>query len=188
VFPVYRLAHEIGQGSARISEIVGALKGYSHFGRGAAQAIDLHESLDSTLVILRHKLKEGVQVRRAYAEALPPVPAVGSELNQVWTNLIDNAIDAMDGTGTITITTRHDDAWVVVAIEDDGPGIPAEHLSQVFDPFFTTKEPGKGTGLGLSTSYSIITEKHGGEFAVVSRPGHTTFTARLPLQAAAGKE
>ena len=183
-FSVYRLAHEISQGSARISEIVGALKGYSYLGQGDAQLVDLHESLDNTLVILRHKLKEGVDVRRVYCDELPALPGFGSELNQVWTNLIDNAVDAMGASGTITITTGHGDGWAVVTIEDDGPGIPAEHLSRVFDPFFTTKEPGKGTGLGLSTSYSIITEKHGGEIGVVSRPGHTAFTVRLPLHAA----
>ncbi len=187
-FPVYRLAHEIGQGSARISEIVGALKGYSYLGQGPAQLVDLHESLDNTLVILRHKLKAGVGVQRAYCSELPPVPAFGSELNQVWTNLLDNAIDAMGGTGTITITTSHGDGQAVVTITDDGPGIGAEHLGRVFDPFFTTKEPGQGTGLGLSTSYSIITENHGGEIGVASRPGHTTFTVRLPVQRASEQE
>jgi signal transduction histidine kinase len=108
------------------------------------------------------------------------VPAYGSELNQVWTNLLDNAIDAMNGTGTITIRTRRDGDWAVVEIEDDGPGIPEAAKAQIFDPFFTTKEPGRGTGLGLSTSYSIVTEKHRGRISVESRPGLTRFTVCLP--------
>lgn len=185
---VHVLSHEIGQASARISEIVGALKGYSYLGQAPVQAVDVHEALESTLVIMRNKLKAGIEVVRDYCTDLPPVPAYGSELNQVWTNLLDNAADAIyaqeSGTGTVTIRTRREDEKALVELEDDGPGIPAGDLPHLFDPFFTTKEPGKGTGLGLSTSYSIITEKHHGSITVDSRPGRTVFSVRLPLESA----
>jgi signal transduction histidine kinase len=180
---VHTLANEIGQGSGRISEIVQAMKSYSYLGQAPVQAVDVHEALDSTLVILRNKLKTGVDVRREYEPNLPAIAAYGSELNQVWTNLLDNAADAMGGHGTIVIRTRGDGDHVVVEIEDDGPGVPEEIQHQVFDPFFTTKEPGKGTGLGLSTSYSIVTEKHHGSMTLNSRPGFTTFSVRLPIDA-----
>jgi signal transduction histidine kinase len=179
-FPVHQLLHEIGEASGRVSEIVAALKSYSFLGQAPIQAVDLHEGLDNTLVILRAKLKDGIDVHRDYGGDVLSVPAYGSELNQVWTNLLDNAIDAMNGTGTITIRTRRDGDWAVVEIEDDGPGIPEAAKAQIFDPFFTTKEPGKGTGLGLSTSYSIVTEKHRGRISVESRPGLTRFTVCLP--------
>ena len=184
-FRVHMLSHEIGQGSARISEIVGALKSYSYLGQAPVQAVDVHEGLDSTLVIMRNKLKVGIDVVRDYCADLPPVAAYGSELNQVWTNLIDNAADAIYSQdvpkGTVTIRTRRDGTQVVVELEDDGPGISEDIQPHLFDPFFTTKEPGKGTGLGLSTTYSIVTEKHHGTITVESRPGRTLFTVRLPL-------
>ena len=182
LFPVYTLLNEIHQGSARISEIVGALKSYSYLGQGPVQTVDLREGIDNTLVILRSKLKDGISVHRDYGADVPKVPAHGSELNQVWTNILDNAADAMGGRGAIAIRTRREGGWAVVEIEDDGPGIPKEVVPRIFDPFFTTKEPGKGTGLGLSTSHSIVTKQHGGEMHVESRPGHTRFTIRLPLQ------
>jgi len=180
-YPVYTLLHEIGQGSARISEIVGALKSYSYLGQAPVLSIDLHDGIDNTLVILRNKLKGGVVVQRDYCSDLPLVPAYGSELNQVWTNLLDNAVDAMNGKGHIAIRTRRRGDRVAVEIEDDGPGIPPAIQARIFDPFFTTKAPGKGTGLGLATTYSIITEKHRGEIAVESQPGQTRFTVLLPL-------
>jgi signal transduction histidine kinase len=182
---VHILSHEIGEGSARISEIVAALKGYSYLGQAPVQAVDVHEGLDSTLVIMRNKLKTGIDVVREYAADLPAVAAYGSELNQVWTNLVDNAADAIYAgdppLGTVTLRTHRDGDAAVVEVEDDGPGIPEDVQPHLFDPFFTTKEPGKGTGLGLSTTYSIITEKHHGSIAVQSRPGRTVFTVRLPL-------
>jgi PAS domain S-box-containing protein len=181
-FRVHTLSYEIGQGSARISEIVGALKSYSYLGQAPVQAVDLHEGLDNTLVILRNKLKTGIRVHRDYGADVPPVPAYGSELNQVWTNLLDNAADAMGGNGEITISTRHEPGSAVVEICDNGPGIPENLQHRIFDPFFTTKAPGKGTGLGLSTSYSIITDKHKGTVSVASRPGRTCFTVRLPTR------
>lgn len=182
VFPVCALSHEIGEGSARISEIVGALKSYSYLGEAPVQWVDVHEGLDNTLVILRNKLKAGITVHRDYGADVPKVPAYGSELNQVWTNLLDNATDAMGGKGRITIRTRRQDGWTVVEIEDDGPGIPEAIQSRIFDPFFTTKAPGRGTGLGLSTSYGIVTDKHKGEMRMESRPGFTRFTVRLPVE------
>jgi signal transduction histidine kinase len=184
LYPAYALMFEIGQGSARISEIVGALKSYSYLGQAPVQSVDVHDGLDNTLVILRNKLRLGITVRREYGNHLPRVQAHGSELNQVWTNLINNAIDALGGSGTITIRTRRRDGWAVVEIEDDGPGIPEDIQPRIFDPFFTTKAPGEGTGLGLSTSYSIVTEKHRGELRVESHPGFTCFSVRLPPEAA----
>jgi signal transduction histidine kinase len=179
-FPVYSLLHEIGQGSGRVSEIVGALRSYSYLGQAPVQEVNLHEGLDNTLIILRNKLKKGITVKRDYSSDVPAITAFGSELNQVWTNLIDNAADAVNGNGEITIRTRRLDDSAVVEIEDNGPGIPEATQARIFDPFFTTKEPGKGTGLGLSTSYSIVTEKHQGKIAVESRPGFTRFTVKLP--------
>ncbi|HEY6114567.1 MAG TPA: ATP-binding protein [Candidatus Dormibacteraeota bacterium] len=182
VFSVYALLHEIGEGSARLAEVVGALKGYSYLGQASVQTVDLHEGLDNTLVILRNKLKAGITVRREYGADVPLVPAYGSELNQVWTNLLDNAADAMGGKGEITIRTRRQEGWAVIEIEDNGPGIPEEIQPKIFDPFFTTKPPGKGTGLGLSTSYVIVTKKHQGELRVASQPGLTRFTVKLPIE------
>jgi signal transduction histidine kinase len=181
LFTAYTLLNEIGQGSGRISEMVGALRSYSYLGQAPAQTVDLREGLDSTLVILRGKLKAGISVHREYGADVPKVPAHGSELNQVWTNLLDNAADAMGGKGEIRIRTRREDGWAVVEIEDDGPGIPEEIAPRIFDPFFTTKPPGKGTGLGLSTSFSIVTRRHQGEIRVASRPGSTRFTVKLPI-------
>ena len=182
LFAAHTLLYEIGQGSARISELVGALKSYSYLGQAPAQSVDLREGLDNTLVIMRGKLREGISVHRDYAPDVPKVPAYGSELNQVWTNLLDNAADAMDGKGEINIRTRRENGWAVVEIEDNGPGIPEEIAPKIFDPFFTTKPPGKGTGLGLSTSFSIVTQRHKGEIRVASRPGSTRFTVRLPIE------
>jgi len=143
--------------------------------------VNIHEGLDNTLVILRSKLKEGVTVHREYAPDLPLIEAYGGELNQVWTNLIDNAIDAMNGRGEITLRTRQDGAWIVVEIEDTGPGIPEDIQSSIFDPFFTTKEPGKGTGMGLNITHNIIVQKHHGKINLYSQPGMTRFEVRLPL-------
>jgi signal transduction histidine kinase len=178
---IYSLLDEIGQGAGRISEIVKALKSYSYMDQSPIQSVDVHEGLDNTLVILRSKLTPGVVVRRDYAADLPRIEAHGSELNQVWTNLIDNAIDAMGGRGEIILRTRHDDEGVVVEIEDNGPGIPEAARTHIFDPFFTTKPPGQGTGLGLNISHNIIVQKHKGRVDVTSRPGKTCFAVRLPL-------
>lgn len=180
-YVIYNLLEEISMGSSRISEIVRALKAYSYLDQAPIQSVNLHEGLDSTLVMLRSKLKQGVTVQRQYDSKLPIIQAYGSELNQVWTNLIDNAIDAMNGQGSITVRTRHDGQWAIVEIEDNGPGIPQAIQPKLFDPFFTTKPPGKGTGLGLNISYNIVVQKHQGRIEVFSEPGKTRFEVRLPL-------
>lgn len=179
-FTVYSLLAEINEGTSRISEIVKSLKIYIYLDQAPIQEVDVHEGLDNTLVILRSKLKQGIKVRREYEPSLSRIQAFGSELNQVWTNIIDNAIDAMDGIGEIVIRTQSLGDWILVEIEDTGPGIPKEILDKIFSPFFTTKPVGKGTGLGLNTSYSIV-QKHGGEIKVFSRPGKTRFQVFLPI-------
>jgi len=180
--PVLALAREIGEATRRISDIVKALKSYSFLGEGPVRPVDVTEGMDNTLIMLRSKLRTGITVVREYAPDLPRIDASGSELNQVWTNLIDNAVDAMgERGGRIVVRARRDGDGVVVEIEDDGPGIPESAQAYVFDPFFTTKEPGKGTGLGLSTSRNIVVKKHSGTIEVSSRPGCTRFIVRLPL-------
>ncbi len=183
---VWNRLTEIGAGAGRISEIVKALKGYAYLDQAPVQEVDVHEGLDSTLVILRHKLKAGINVRREYAKDLPRITAWGSELNQVWTNILDNAADALAdqvaaGTAEIVIRTRREGDFVVVELADNGPGIPREIQDRIFEPFFTTKPPGKGTGLGLDISYRIIVHRHRGDLQVRARPGETVFTVKLPL-------
>ena len=180
-YSTYGLLAEIGQGSGRISDIVKALKTYSYLDQAPVQSVDIHEGLEDTLLILRNKLKEGVSVRREYADDLPRIQGYGSELNQVWTNLLDNALDALDGKGEIVLRTRPEGDWVVVEFQDNGPGIPEDIQARVFDPFFTTKPPGKGTGLGLDISYSVVVNKHRGDIKVSSQPGKTCFEVWLPL-------
>ncbi|MFN2255714.1 MAG: sensor histidine kinase [Candidatus Promineifilaceae bacterium] len=179
-FSVYGLLEEIGEGAARISDLVKALKSYSYLDQAPVQMVNIHDGLDSTLVILRSKLKGNVNVRREYDPDLPLVEASGGELNQVWTNLIDNAIDAVGEEGAITIRTSHDDRWVTVEIEDNGEGISEATLPHIFDPFFTTKEPGKGTGMGLNISHNIVVQQHNGRLDVESQPGRTVFQIRIP--------
>jgi C4-dicarboxylate-specific signal transduction histidine kinase len=176
------LLEQVAHGAGRIAELVQALKSYSYMDQAPVQMVDVHEGLDSTLVMLRSRLKQ-IEVRREYAAGLPKIPARGSELNQVWTNILDNAADALAGggqPGIITIRTRRDGAWVVVELEDNGSGIPEEIQAHVFDPFFTTKPPGKGVGLGLNISHTIVTQRHSGRLTVTSRPGQTRFQAWLP--------
>jgi signal transduction histidine kinase len=182
-FLVCTLLNEIGQGTTRISEIVGALKNYSYLGQAPVQLVNIHEGIDNTLVILRNKLKMGITVHRDYDQSIPMIHAYGSELNQVWTNLLDNAADALKGKGEILIRTKLIGDTISVEIQDNGPGIPKEFQSRIFDPFFTTKELGKGTGLGLSTTYGIVTEKHHGSIRVESEPGKTRFIVVLPVGA-----
>ncbi len=182
---IYALLEEIGQGVGRISEIVKALKAYTYMDQAPIQSVDIHEGLENTLVILRSKLSPGVAVLREYAPDLPRIDAYGSELNQVWTNLIDNAIDAMNGQGEIRLRTCHDDQRITVEVEDTGPGMPEAVRAHVFDPFFTTKPPGQGTGLGLSISHNIIVQRHHGRIDVRSEPGRTCFEVQLPLRLAA---
>lgn len=180
--PVLALAREIEEATRRIADIVSALRTYSFHGRGnAVRTVDVRDGLNSTLIILRNKLKRGINVVREYEPDLPPIETHGGDLNQVWTNLIDNAADALGESGRLVIRARRDGEHVVVEIEDDGPGMPDEVLQCIFEPFFTTKDQGKGTGLGLPTTRSIVVDGHGGTIDVTSLPGRTTFTVRLPM-------
>jgi PAS domain S-box-containing protein len=183
-YSIFSLVGEIGVGTSRIAEVVMALKTYTYMDRAPIQSVDVREGIDNTLIILHNKLKKGVTVVRKYADDLPVVQAYAGELNQVWTNIIDNAIDAMAGKGTLTIRAHSDGPLVVVEIEDDGPGIPAEIQSRVFDPFFTTKAPGAGTGLGLNISRNLVVQRHRGMISLTSQPGSTRFVVRLPIEAA----
>ena len=180
-YPVYALLYEIGQSATRISQIVKALKEYSFLGEAPVQEVDVREGIDNTLVILRNKLKLGINVHREYDEDLPRIQAYGSELNQVWTNILDNASGAMGDSGQIIIRVYRNQTSVVVEIEDDGPGIRQEIQSRIFDPFFTTKAPGEGTGLGMSISHGIVVEKHNGAISLESKPGKTLFRVELPI-------
>ena len=176
------LMKEITDSTTRISTLVDAAKQYSQMDRSPHQNADLHELLDSTLVMLARKIPSGVTVVKNYAEDLPAVPSYPAELNQVWTNLVDNAVQAMGETGTLTITTHHDDEYATVKISDTGPGIPDDIKDRIFEPFFTTKPIGHGTGLGLDIAWRIIVNKHRGYLKVMSQPGSTTFIVRLPLE------
>ena len=176
--------NEIQEAVTRVSDLVGAAKRYSQLDRGAHEDTDVHEGLDSTLVMLAGKAGQGIRVVKDYDRTLPPVPANAAELNQVWTNLMDNAIDAMGGTdghGTLTVRTARDNDHLLVEIGDNGPGVPADLKGQIFEPFFTTKPVGEGTGLGLDISHRIVAQRHGGDLRVDSRPGDTRFQVRLPL-------
>jgi signal transduction histidine kinase len=173
------LLDEVRMSSEAISAIVGGVKQYSHLDQAPVQEVDVRQGLETTLVILKHKLKD-VDVRREYAPELPMIEAFGSELNQVWTNLIDNAVDAMEGAGELVLRAFPDGDSVVVEIEDHGPGIPPEIQSRVFDAFFTTKAPGRGTGQGLHVVYSIVTQRHRGKLDLLSEPGKTVFRVKLP--------
>ena len=180
------LVDEAGRGAARVSDLVAAMKSYSYMDQAPRQQVDVHAGIEDTLTIMRHKLKHGVAVVRRYDSSLPRIPVFGSELNQVWTNLIDNAADAMDGKGTLTVTTRRDGGYVVVEIGDDGPGITPEVQARLFETFFTTKPPGKGTGLGLDITWRIVVNRHGGGIRVESKPGDTRFLVSLPITPAGG--
>ena len=175
----------IHDGASRISELVKAVKSYSHTYKASSKEVDVREGLDGTLLMLGHKLKKGdVEVRRDYDEDLPKICAHGSELNGVWTNLIDNAIDAVDGRGRVGIRTAREGDRVLVEISDDGPGIPEGVGDRIFEPFFTTKDVGKGTGIGLDISRRVVVEQHGGDIRFTSEPGDTRFQVRLPIRPA----
>jgi signal transduction histidine kinase len=179
---IQRLLYEIHAGAERISNIVGAMKSYAYLDQAPSQEVDIHKGLNDTLVIMASKIKEipDLSVHKEFAPDLPKIFGFGSELNQVWTNLLDNAIDAVEPGGAITIRTYAEEEDVVVEIIDDGPGIPDEIQDRVFDAFFTTKPPGQGTGLGLDISFNIVSFKHKGDITFTSEPGHTCFTVRLP--------
>jgi signal transduction histidine kinase len=177
-----RIAEELENSSARISDLIRAIKEYSYMDQGALQEVDIQRSIENTLTIMHHKLKRGITVTRDYAPNLPKVMASGSELNQVWTNLIDNAADAMNGSGKLGIRVLRENDFILVEIADSGPGIPPEVKSRIFDPFFTTKGVGEGTGLGLDVVGRIIKSVRG-QITVTSVPGDTRFQVRIPVQA-----
>ncbi len=178
-----RIADELEHSTARISDLVRAIKEYSYMDQANLQEVDIPKSLETTLTIMHHKLKRGIIVTREYAPDLPKVMAYGSELNQVWTNLIDNAADAMKQSGQLRIRAVRENEFVLVEIADNGPGIPQEVQSRIFEPFFTTKGVGEGTGLGLDIVYRIV-KKMNGLVSVKSVPGNTRFEVRIPIQAA----
>ncbi len=177
------LVADIESTSRRISELVGAVKSYSHMDRGSGKvAIELACEIESTITMLSYKIrKKGIALTRDHDPAMPEIQAYAGELNQVWTNLLDNAIDAVHEGGRVTITTRRVNHWAVVEIRDDGPGIPPDVQGRIWDPFFTTKPLGQGTGLGLDIARRIVVQRHGGELALESVPGDTRFIVRLPL-------
>jgi signal transduction histidine kinase len=178
---VRALVDEVATGAGRISEIVKAVKEYSFMDQAPVQRVDVRAGLDNTLVILRPKLKAGINVVREYDPDLPEIDAFGSELNQVWTNILDNAIDAMGGQGEIRIRASARGADVVVEICDDGPGMAPEIRERIFEPFYTTKAPGSGTGLGLHISHNVVA-RHGGRISVRSQRGETCFEVVLPRE------
>ncbi len=171
------------QSTERISTLVQAIKSYSYMDQAPLQEINVHEGLESTLTILSHRLKN-IEVVRKYDSTLPPINAYGSELNQVWTNLLDNAADALGEQGQIVLSTRRENEFVVVEVADNGPGIPEEIQGRIFEPFFTTKGVGRGTGLGLDIAYRVVVGHHKGDLQVISRPGATRFIAHLPMNLA----
>jgi signal transduction histidine kinase len=176
----HSLLDEIQQTSTRISELVRAVKAYTYMDQGQEKDVDINQGIETTLSVFNHKLKH-MNVLREYAPQLPKIVARGGELNQVWTNLIDNAIDATNGKGTLRLITRCEQDFVMAEVADDGPGIPPDVLPRIFEPFFTTKGVGVGTGLGLDISYRIV-QQHGGSIEVQSQPGNTRFIVRLPVQ------
>ncbi len=177
------LMSEIEDAAVRVSSLVTAAKQYSQLDRAPYQVVDVHGLLDSTLVMLGGKIGEGITVVKDYDRELPPIPAYPAELNQVWTNLIDNAVAAMNGTGTLTVRTSLDRDQLLVEFGDTGPGVPPEIRQRIFEPFFTTKPVGEGTGLGLDISWRIVVNKHHGDLRMESVPGDTRFQVRLPLSA-----
>jgi signal transduction histidine kinase len=177
------LMNEIEDSTTRISTLVGAAKQYSQLDRAPYQVVDVHELLDSTLLMLGGKIPSGIHVVKDYDRSLPHIPAYAGELNQVWTNLIDNAVSAMKDSGTLTVRTELDRDQVCVEFGDTGPGVPADIQRRIFEPFFTTKPVGEGTGLGLDISWRIVVNKHHGDLSLESTPGDTRFRVRLPVTA-----
>ncbi|ELS02023.1 histidine kinase with cyclic nucleotide-binding domain [Xenococcus sp. PCC 7305] len=176
------LVGEVEQSTSRISDLVTAIKNYSYMDRAPSQKVDLHEGINNTLKMLHHKIKYGINVHKKYSGDIPKIVAYGSKLNQVWTNLIDNAIDGMNGKGELTIRTCLENNCVLVEIIDNGSGIASELQPRIFEPFFTSKEVGKGTGLGLDIARRIVVQEHKGNIRFESVPGHTNFQVRLPIK------
>ena len=174
------MIEEIESSVGKISELVRAVKEYSYMDQAPEQEVDVHQGIENTLIMLRHRLKNGVDVVRDYDRTLPAICARGSELNQIWTNLISNAIDAMKGKGKLRIRTSRDANYALVEVIDNGSGIPPELQTRIFEPFFTTKPVGEGTGLGLDAAYRII-KNHHGDVSFKSHPGETCFAVRIPF-------
>jgi signal transduction histidine kinase len=181
-FTVATLLSELKESTQRVSELVAAVRSYSQMDRTSMQQIDVADGLDSTLVMLGHKLRNGVTVVREYSADVPRIDAYAGELNQVWTNLIDNAVDAMHGTGILRVATRAEQDSVVVEVSDTGPGMSPQEAARAFDAFYTTKEVGKSLGLGLEIAQRIVVERHGGTITIDSRPGNTVLRVRIPIR------
>ncbi|MFI9838579.1 ATP-binding protein [Nonomuraea sp. NPDC051941] len=179
---ISQMLNEVTEATERITSLIGSAKQYSQMDRAPFQQADVHDLLDSTVAIFRGKIPPGITVATDYDRTLPPIPCYAGELNQVWTNLIHNALDAMGDGGTLTIRTAHDEDEAIIEIGDTGPGVPEAIKDRIFEPFFTTKSVGQGTGLGLDISYRIVAGRHGGEIKVRSVPGETWFEVRLPLR------
>ena len=175
------LLSELKDSSRRISELVAAIKSYSQMDRASVQDIDVTDGIESTLLMLGYKLRDGITVVRDYSADVPRIQAYPGELNEVWTNLIDNAIDAMAGAGTLRLSTRAEGNDVVIEVGDTGPGMPPQVAARAFEAFYTTKDVGKGTGLGLDIAQRIIVERHGGTITIDSRPGKTVLRVRIPV-------
>ncbi|WP_433439355.1 ATP-binding protein [Nonomuraea sp. CA-141351] len=179
---ISQMLDEVTEATERITSLISSAKQYSQMDRAPFQQVDVHDLLDSTIAIFRGKIAPGISVVTDYDRTLPLIPCYAGELNQVWTNLIHNALDAMGEEGTLTIRTAHDEDEAIVEIGDTGPGVPDAIKERIFEPFFTTKSVGQGTGLGLDISYRIVAGRHGGEIKVRSVPGETWFEVRVPLR------
>ena len=175
------LLEDTRSASGRIADLVKAFRSYTHTDEGPQQVVDIHDGIEDTLIILRHKLVSGVRVSRIYDRSLPPIPVFGSEINQVWTHLIDNAVEALAGEGDVTITTRRDGDNIVVEVADNGPAIPPEIRDRIFDPFFSSRGPGRGATAGLDACYRVVVNRHGGSLRLISEPGTTRFETYLPI-------
>jgi signal transduction histidine kinase len=181
-FSLATLLSEMKESTRRISELVAAIKSYSQMDRASMQQIDVTDGIESALVMLGHKLRDSITVVRDYSASVPRIGAYPGELNQVWTNLIDNALDAMNGAGTLRLATRAEEDNIVVEVGDTGPGMPPQVASRAFDAFYTTKDTGNGTGLGLDIARRTVVERHGGSIIIESRPGNTVLLVRLPVR------
>jgi signal transduction histidine kinase len=170
------------ESTRRISELVAAIKSYSQMDRASVQHVDVTDGIESALVMVGHKLPDGITIVREYAAGMPRIGAYPGELNQVWTSLIDNALDAMGAAGTLRLATRAEPDGVVVEVADTGPGMPPEIAARAFDPFYTTKDAGQGTGLGLDIARRTVVERHGGSISIDSQPGNTVLRVRLPVR------
>jgi signal transduction histidine kinase len=180
VYSTYSILETVNQGVSHVASLVNALKFYTYMDQAPIQVVDIHEGLNTTLTMFQSSMTEGMRVEYDYADDLPRIEAYGSELNQVWSHLLRNAIEALDENGVITIRTYQRDQWIVVEIEDNGSGIPPAVQSRIFDPFFTTKPPDAGTGLGLNISHNIVVQKHQGQLTFTSEPHKTRFQVKLP--------